>query len=338
MRLIQTKWTTVVAALFMTTTCNALAYAQDQTPVSTSASEIAAPARQGEVAPDPKTDRVADAVAMSLPAQSTGEQTGRTTQENYLKPLHGPFDSFKAITNSTTASGTTPQAAGAGEWQFQVTPYLWIVGLSGNGGIGNLVVDVDSGVTSSDIHLNFGFMATFEARKDRWVILTDFQYSNLGTDNPTPGPLFLEAQADFKTLVIDPEVGYRVVDAPEKGAYIDVLGGIRYWRVEADLTLVPQIGIVPFITASRSRSWVDAVVGLRGKTHISKSWFVTGKADLGGGGSQFTYQLFGGGGVMLGKSVALIGGYRYLSVDYDRDNFLFDMALHGPILGVGFKF
>ena len=33
---------------------------------------------------------------------------------------------------------------------------------------------------------------------------------------------------------------------------------------------------------------------------------------------------------------SLIAGYRHLHVNYDRDNFLFDMSLTGPIFGVSF--
>jgi opacity protein-like surface antigen len=57
-----------------------------------------------------------------------------------------------------------------------------------------------------------------------------------------------------------------------------------------------------------------------------------------GGGSKFTYQLFGGLGYNLNKKVALVVGYRDLDVNYDKNNFVFDMSQRGPIMGVGFKF
>jgi hypothetical protein len=240
------------------------------------------------------------------------------------------------VDNVSTETAPSPQAQPTDEWQFQFTPYLWIAGVSGQAGLGNLVVDVNSGLGDSDVHLNFGFMGTFQARKNRFVILTDVQYTNLGSDRPTPGPLFSAATADFKTFILDPEVGYRLVDNPDKAAFVDVVGGIRYWHVRTDLNF--SAGLLPAVSASRSRGWVDAVIGLRGKTHFSKKWFVTGKADLGGGGSKFTYQLFGGVGVQVSKSIALFGGYRALSVDYDKDNFLFDMILSGPVVGIGFRF
>jgi hypothetical protein len=131
-------------------------------------------------------------------------------------------------------------------------------------------------------------------------------------------------------------VGYRIVEDREKGNFIDVGGGIRYWRVGLDLTFAP--GILPSVTANRSRSWVDGVGAIRGKAHLTKRLFLTGKADLGGGGSNLTYQLLGGVGVLVGKRFALIGAYRHLDVNYNKDDFVFDVALTGPVLGMSIRF
>jgi hypothetical protein len=229
-----------------------------------------------------------------------------------------------------------PQTSNEG-WQFQFTPYLWIAGLSGHAGIGDVVVDVNSGITDSDVHLNFGFMATFEARKDRLILLTDLQYSNLGTDRPRPqAVIFTSASADFKTFILDPEIGYRVAQNSAKGRFLDVLGGIRYYHLRSDLTLDSNIVASRFATASKD--WVDAVGGVRGRAHLTPKLFLLGKADVGGGGSKFTYQLVGGLGYQISERIAIVGAYRDLSVDYDKDLFLFDMSLHGPIVGLGIKF
>jgi hypothetical protein len=243
------------------------------------------------------------------------------------------------LLDTIEASGsnvTKPQAADPEKWHFQLTPYLWIAGVSGRVGIANLTVDVNTGITDSDVDLNFGFMGSFEARKNKFIIVTDLQYSNLGAGRATPGPLFSTAGGDFKTFILDPEVGYRIVDNPEKGASIDVLGGVRFWHLKTDLTF--NAGLLNTTTVTASRNWVDGVAGIRGKAHLSKRLFVTGKADLGGGGSNFTYQLFAGVGFLVGKRYALIAGYRDLDVNYNKDAFLFDNALHGPILGFGIKF
>lgn len=246
-------------------------------------------------------------------------------------------DSSEADPGTTTTSAPVkPKPQSQDKWVFQMTPYLWIAGISGRAGVGALTADVDAGITDDDVDLNFGFMGTFEARKNRFVILTDLQYSNLGTDRATPGPLFSGADADFKTFVLDPEVGYRVLQNPEKGRFLDVLGGIRYWHLRTDLTF--NAGILPAVSVTRSKDWVDAVGGLRGNMYVTPKVFLTGKADIGGGGSNFSYQLFGGVGINVHPKVALIAGYRHLDVNYNQDGFLFDTALAGPILGVGFRF
>jgi hypothetical protein len=104
----------------------------------------------------------------------------------------------------------------------------------------------------------------------------------------------------------------------------------------ADITLNSNIVASRFATTSRD--WVDAVGGVRGRIHLTPKFFLVGKGDLGGGGSKFTYQLFGGGGYQFNQTFSIIGGYRDLSVDYDKDDFLFDMSLHGPLVGVGIRF
>jgi hypothetical protein len=228
-----------------------------------------------------------------------------------------------------------PQTPDPDEWHFQFSPYLWIAGVTGQAGIGDLVVDVDSGLTDDNVKLNSGFMGTFEARKNKLVLLVDLQYSNLGTERPTPrNLLFSGAEADFKTFIFDPEVGYRVAENVEKRRSVDILGGIRIWRLETNLNLLA--GILPARSATGSRSWVDAVGGVRGKMYLSKSIFIAGKGDLGGGGAKFTWQLFGGVGFHVHRQIALVGGYRAISVNYDRDNFLFDTTLSGPVLGATF--
>src|SRR6185369_10137077 len=75
---------------------------------------------------------------------------------------------------------TGPSGASDDQWHFQFTPYLWIAGINGRGGIGALSVNINSGITDDNVHLNFGFMGSFEARRNKLIVATDLQYSNLG--------------------------------------------------------------------------------------------------------------------------------------------------------------
>jgi len=240
-----------------------------------------------------------------------------------------PNSGKNAAGDSSTAPAATSQDD---QWHFSFTPYFWLAGVTGHAGIGNRVVEVESGLTDPNVHLNFGFMSTFEARRDKLLILTDLQYSNLGTERPNPGILFSSATAAFKTFILDPEVGYRVAENTEKGRSVDLLGGIRYWHLRTDLDFAA--GALPAESRTASRGWVDGVAGVRGQMHLTPKLFMVGKGDIGGGGSHFTYQLLGGFGYQIAQKFALVGGYRALHVDYDKDNLLFDTTLHGPIVGV----
>ncbi|HSE32460.1 MAG TPA: hypothetical protein VLA93_12890 [Pyrinomonadaceae bacterium] len=298
-----------------------------------------------------KIELVALALIVACACSATG--FGQTQSANDLNPstvnnnesgtltaasTHSTKIAEKGIKKTASLfddSDPKAQSTDPDEWHFQFSPYLWIAGVTGRAGIGDLVVDIDSGLTDDNVKLNSGFMGTFEARKNKFVLLADLQYSNLGTERPSPrGLLFSGAEADFKTFIFDPEVGYRVAENIEKRRSVDILGGIRIWRLETNLNFLP--GILAARSAAGTRSWVDAVGGVRGKMYLSKSIFIAGKGDLGGGGAKFTWQLFGGAGVHVHSKIALIGGYRALSVNYDRDNFLFDTTLSGPMIGAMF--
>ena len=229
-----------------------------------------------------------------------------------------------------------PRKLDPDKWQFQFSPYFWLAGLHGTGGLGNRTAQVDESFSDVFDALNFAFMGTFEARKGKFISLTDLEYVSVSDEKATPGPLFSTVDAGFKTFIFDQEVGYRLLENPEKGASLDVLGGARVWHVSTDFEF--GAGILPATRIQASKNWVDAVGGLRGKMALSQKMFLTGKFDLGGGGSQFTWQVFAGGGYNINPKIALIFGYRVLDVDYDKNNFIYDMNQRGPILGVGFKF
>ena len=81
----------------------------------------------------------------------------RVNTDGLFANVHNPFEN--AVTkNESAAADPAPQTLNSDGWQFRFTPYLWIAGISGNAGIGNLSVKVDSGITDTNVHLSFGFM------------------------------------------------------------------------------------------------------------------------------------------------------------------------------------
>jgi hypothetical protein len=234
------------------------------------------------------------------------------------------------------ASTRPEQSDTTDRWQFQLTPYLWLASLHGTTGTDTRQAQLDASFGDIFHTLKFAFMGTFEARRNRLGIVTDMQYVSLSDDKATPGPLFSGVEADVKTFIFDPEIAYRVYEDEETGSSIDLMGGMRIVRVSTELNFLP--GLLPGQQVDASRTWVDAVAGLRFKAHLAPKVFVVGKFDLGGGGAKFTFQLFGGLGYEVTPKVALMFGYRDLDINYHRDNFVYDTSQRGPILGVAFRF
>jgi len=222
------------------------------------------------------------------------------------------------------------------DWHFGIAPYLFVAGISGTVGARGRTLELGS--SSGDVlaALDAGFMAAFEARKRRFVIFTDMMWVKLSSEKDTPGPRFSTAKAGVSLFILDPEVGYRFVNS-KKGS-LDVLAGVRIWSVGASLTTTS--GNAPGFDVSQRKTWAAPVVGVRGVANVTRRFFVAGKFDIGGAGigADLTTQLYGGAGYSFTKHVAIVGGYRWLQVDYDdEEGFLFDTQMSGPLFGLKFS-
>jgi hypothetical protein len=250
-----------------------------------------------------------------------------------LKPASSP--TLSPAGQDSSAAGPTPQPA-APEWEFYITPYFFTAGLGGDVGARGRSAHIDASFSDIWDRLEFGLMGTFEARKGNWGLLVDAMYIKLGNEAPTPGRLFSSVETESKMLIFNPEVNYRAFRG--KAGAIDLTAGVRIWHLRNSLTFLP--GLLAQVDVSQSKNWADPVVGGRGIMYLAPKLFLTGKFDVGGFGvgSDFTGQAFGGVGIQVKPRVALIGGYRYLYVDYFSDGFLFKTELNGLIFGARFKF
>jgi hypothetical protein len=231
--------------------------------------------------------------------------------------------------------GQSPPPASASEgWNVRLTPYLFGSGFKGRVGIGDHSANVDASFKDILHELNFAFMGAIEADKNRFVTTTDLMYINLSDEHGVPGPLFSEVNAIEKSFILTPQAGYRIVGS--RAAFLDVLGGIRWWRVNGELHFQP--GRLSGLDLSDTRNWVDGIFALKAKVDLSPTWYITGYGDIGGGGSNLTYQILGVAGANIGSRSAFVFGYRYLNVAYNKDAFLFDTAMQGPVIGFAFKF
>ena len=141
-----------------------------------------------------------------------------------------------------------------------------------------------------------------------------------------------DTDAQLEQAIIDPVVTYRLYEW-DRG-WFELLGGVRwsYMKTEID-TLVG-------LSASNSESWFDPHIGVRLKHYFNERWYTGGAMDFGGFGigADLAAQLVGGVGYHFTEWFAVETFYRYYSVDYENDGFIWDTDTFGLFLGAAFYF
>ncbi|KKX23863.1 hypothetical protein [Rhizobium sp. LC145] len=243
--------------------------------------------------------------------------------------------SAKAADASLTDQEPQAAATDAG-WTFSLAPYFWVAGLSGDTsqfGLPTVHIDADFG----DIlkNLDFAFMAAGEARNDRFSIIGDVIYTKLSADGETPfGVLADEVEVTTSSFSGLLGVGYAVYQGPE--AHLDVVAGVKLWSVETTISL--EGGLLGGTERSDSATWVDGMIGLRGRYSLTPEIYLTGWGLVGAGGADVDWDVALGLGYEFNERISAIVGYRALGVDYSNDGFRFDVVQQGPILELAIKF
>lgn len=237
----------------------------------------------------------------------------------------------------------------ADTWQHELTIYGWYAGVDGEvqypGGPGS---GADISVEASDIieNLNMVLMGGWQSKYNRWSIIADVVFMDVGDDaskavtaGPAPGvPVNASLDMDLSSWILSGGVGYDLVQS-DKGT-LALIGGVRYLTVDVDVSLGIQ-GPFPFgappAAVSDSESLLDGIIGVSGYVQLGENWYLPYHADIGGGGSDLSWQLFAAIGYRFSWGDIRLG-YRYLKVEMDDDMVLKDLELSGPVLGVGFTF
>lgn len=241
-------------------------------------------------------------------------------------------DEPTAQPSSQSAENPSP-AATKKEWKFATVGYIWFSGIEGEtdviGPLPPVGLDLSFGTIMK--HFKLGFMGAAEARRDRLVLLGDLMWVHLSAKKGIDirDRDFLDAKLNSKTLVITALGGYRVAD---KGpVVVDLLAGGRLNRTKTSLTLTG-----PERTASGSvaQTWVDPVVAVRAIAPLGEKVSLTLYGDVGGivVGSNVSWQGLATINYQISRKIRVGAGWRYYKVDYDKGDFLYDVAQSGPIL------
>lgn len=244
------------------------------------------------------------------------------------------------------AFGASAPAA-AEEWQFEATPYLWASAMKGDVQAGRLPkTAVDMSFSDILDVLDFGLMGAFEARKGRWGVLFDAIYMKVSDSaeasrrgaGPLGATLTVGADAEIEQTMLAGAVAYRAV---EGNAPVDLIAGLRYNKIDVDAKIDASLfGLSGTAKRSGDLDWIDPYIGVRVQYPLNERWSLVGYADAGGFGvgSDFTWQGAAGVNYEFSKTFVAKFGYRYLRVDYDKDNTLYEMRNDGLYLGAGIRF
>jgi hypothetical protein len=221
-------------------------------------------------------------------------------------------------------------------WRFSVSPYLWITGQEGEVATLPPAAPAEIDISFSDVidSLDLSLMVFLEARKERYGVFSEIFAISVSEDVDTPGPFF--TGADFEQDFFGLTLGASYALVQSNSSFLDVAAGVRFWFLDTELDLEPGISAVG--KASEKENWEDYIVGVKGRHKINEQWYLNGWGMIAiAGDSDSAWDVLAGIQYERSSSLHFTAGYRHQEVDYDKDEFLFDVELSGPILGATFR-
>ena len=205
-----------------------------------------------------------------------------------------------------------------------LTLYGWYVFPGGDITISDWTADIGDGDGDTSLFdiLDGFFMANGDFHYGPYGIYGDVLYAGLSDNSTSIG-------WELDTLVVTGLLTYDVMRS--SSGYVQVGAGVRYWAVDTSL-------YVASFERSRSPDWADFVGGFRGQQYFSDALYIEGTALAGFGGSDFTWDVYGGLGYNFTSNFAGSIGYRALGVNYSTGPTELDLTMHGPVAGLTLRF
>jgi hypothetical protein len=292
------------------------------------------------------SQRFSDEVALSE-ADWTGT-TGEDSGGDLYADNDGGADSSAYESNSK-------------DWEFIIIPYAWLTGIDGDITVRGRSAEVDA--SFSDLFENLDIAAMLHGEvwwKRKFGFFVDSVYAKLSVDGNTNLPNSTSVDIDDTAKLFLLEFGglYRAgtwdigspynsfVQRSKPSVTLDLLAGGRYWHLKNELDIHGPAGVLPSEVES-DRNWFDFIVGGRvGLDFYKKLTFVV-RSDIGGFdlgfSSKISWNIISWIAYELPwYRITPLIGYRALYDDYSdgsgNNRFENNTWLHGPLIGVAFRF
>lgn len=205
----------------------------------------------------------------------------------------------------------------ASDWEYQLTPYIWMPNFSANMDGDDSFPPSEGGGLKSETTLDSAFLIYTAASKDRHSFSFEFDWVDVTTDAES-GLLFYEdAEVNWELLVYSFGYRYRVLDGRLKHDGLELGLGLRHWDLDVSGELLSDT--LPPIKTGFNLTWNDGYIDLRGRQSITSNgnWFVSGMLLTGCGDSDLMLDAGGSIGYQWSKDFNTSLGYRYLEVEYE---------------------
>lgn len=212
------------------------------------------------------------------------------------------------------------RSAANDSWTFSVAPYMWLNKYHttiGGTDVSDPLSDLTTGTNSS-----FVFVASAHWKK--WAFAFDGVFNDL---DETVSNSEIQATMDVKQTILQPHVGYAVLDnqnrAADSGQTLWVNLGARYWDNQTYISWNyltsgsspgPLSGVL-----NQDDSWWDALVGVSAHFQFDDKVHGYVRGNVGGFGlsdsSDFTWDLAFVFSYHLSRVIGFQGGYQLISFD-----------------------
>jgi hypothetical protein len=241
----------------------------------------------------------------------------------YLFLLCIPFLGF--------SQSETIQETQKSSWEFNVTPYLWMTGMSGDISILDQTTPVDASFSDVLKNLEIAAMVHAEAKKGKWSIMLDYVYANIENTGNVQGLLNeRKVTGTIKQNIFELGFAYKFVEV--NSFTLEALAGGRYFDIKLNLDFENIESI------NKGFDFLDPYVGVRFANQCHK-FSLKGRIDIGGFGAgsevSYKYNIFTE--YKFSELFQLQLGYQSLTPKYENNNFEYNVTSAGFVLGFNFS-
>lgn len=238
-----------------------------------------------------------------------------------------------------------------GDWDFAITPYIWLPAMTGDATIKGHTAVIDTTVSDLFTETDFVFALSAEMEawyRHKWGLAVNGQWTVLQQDDNLEGTLL---QFDLSNNLGLFEVlgfynyGERPLGSSAAGSTwsIQPLVGVRVTTIRADFDRKDAASV------DQAKTWADPILGSRSIIRLGKDGRLQAilRGDIGGFGlgSTFTWNvagMFGYDFKIRSVDMTVLLGMRALSQDFTDESgsnrFKWDVIQYGPLLGLAFRF